>query len=129
MEDVWVYMLFLIFFELFEIAWQYSDTLYQILEKAYRYYSKSIFVFLLMHPSFYFILFVVLATGRLNVSMIIILTLKIFDMFTKIELVRKLFIEQKLSVEMESLLHKRIYKIFFLSGILIYVPLLYIALN
>ena len=129
MEDVWVYMLFLIFFELFEIAWQYSDTLYQILEKAYRYYSKSIFVFLLMHPSFYFILFVVLATGRLNVSMIIILTLKIFDMFTKIELVRKLFIEQKLSVEMESLLRKRIYKIFFLSGILIYVPLLYIALN
>ncbi|MEJ2497090.1 MAG: hypothetical protein P8Y43_06385, partial [Sulfurovaceae bacterium] len=76
-------------------------------------------MFLLMHPSFYFILFVVLATGRLNVSMIIILTLKIFDMFTKIELVRKLFIEQKLSVEMESLLHKRIYKIFFLSGILI----------
>lgn len=129
MEDVWVYILFLILFELFEIAWQYSDTLYQILEKAYRYYSKSIFVFLLMHPSFYFILFVVLATGRLNVSMIIILTLKIFDMFTKIELVRKLFIEQKLSVEMESLLHKRIYKIFFLSGILIYVPLLYIALN
>ncbi|MEJ2489934.1 MAG: hypothetical protein P8Y50_09190 [Sulfurovaceae bacterium] len=129
MEDVWVYILFLIFFELFEIAWQYSDTLYQILEKAYRYYSKSIFVFLLMHPSFYFILFVVLATGRLNVSMIIIFTLKIFDMFTKIELVRKLFIEQKISVEMESLLHKRIYKIFFLSGILIYVPLLYIALN
>ena len=129
MEDVWVYILFLILFELFEIAWQYSDTLYQILEKAYRYYSKSIFVFLLMHPSFYFILFVVLATGRLNVSMIIILTLKIFDMFTKIELVRKLFIEQKLSVEMESLLHKRIYKIFFFSGILIYVPLLYIALN
>lgn len=129
MEDVWVYILFLIFFELFEIAWQYSDTLYQILEKAYRYYSKSIFVFLLMHPSFYFILFVVLATGRLNVSIIIILTLKIFDMFTKIELVRKLFIEQKLSVEMESLLHKRIYKIFFLSGIFIYVPLLCIALN
>ena len=129
MEDVWVYILFLIFFELFEIAWQYSDTLYQILEKAYRYYSKSIFVFLLMHPSFYFILFVVLATGRLNVSMIIIFTLKIFDMFTKIELIRKLFIEQKISVEMESLLHKRIYKIFFLSGILIYVPLLYIALN
>jgi hypothetical protein len=129
MEDVWVYILFLIFFELFEIAWQYSDTLYQILEKAYRYYSKSIFVFLLMHPSFYFILFVVLATGRLNVSMIIIFTLKIFDMFTKIELVRKLFIEQKISVEMESLLHKRIYKIFFLFGILIYVPLLYIALN
>lgn len=129
MEDACVYILFLILFELFEIAWQYSNTLYQILEKAYRYYSKSIFVFLLMHPSFYFILFVVLATGRLNVSMIIILTLKIFDMFTKIELVRKLFIEQKLSVEMESLLHKRIYKIFFLSGILIYVPLLYIALN
>ena len=129
MEDAWVYILFLILFELFEIAWRYSDTLYQILEKAYRYYSKSIFVFLLMHPSFYFILFVVLATGRLNVSMIIILTLKIFDMFTKIELVRKLFIEQKISVEMESLLRKRIYKIFFLSGILMYVPLLYIALN
>ncbi len=128
MEDAWIYIFFLIFFELFEITWQYSDTLYQMLAKAYKYYSKSIFVFLLMHPSFYFILFVVLATGRLNVSMIIILTLKIFDMFTKIELVRKLFIEQKLSVEMESLLHKRIYKIFFLSGILIYVPLLYIAL-
>ncbi len=128
MEDAWVYIFFLIIFELFEIAWQYSDTLYQILEKAYRYYSKSIFVFLLMHPSFYFVLFVVLATGRLNISMIIIIAFKIFDIFMKIELVRKLFIEQKLSVEMESLLHKRIYKIFFLSGILIYTPLLYIAL-
>lgn len=128
MEDAWVYIFFLIIFELFEITWQCSDTLYQILEKAYRYYSKSIFVFLLMHPSFYFVLFVVLATGRLNISMIIIIAFKIFDIFMKIELVRKLFIEQKLSVEMESLLHKRIYKIFFLSGILIYTPLLYIAL-
>jgi hypothetical protein len=128
MDDILVYIFFLILFELFEVAWQYSNTLYEVIKKAYRYYAKSIFVLLLMHPSFYYILYLVLATGKLNISMFLIITLKIFDIFTKIELVRKLFVEKKISPEIESLLHKPLSKLLFFLGIGIYVPFLSIAL-
>ncbi|MBN2769051.1 MAG: hypothetical protein JXQ68_08090 [Campylobacterales bacterium] len=128
MEDVLIYIFFLILFELFEISWQYSKTLYGVLEKANGYYQKSIFILLLMHPSFYYVLFVVLATGKLNLTMIIIIAFKIFDIFMKIELVRQLFIKREISAEMESLLHTPISSSIFFIGIILYVPLLYIAL-
>ena len=122
------YVLLLLLAELFEAITQRSKTLLGVLEKLYVYYRKSIFLFFLMQPGFYVILFVVLATGVLNVSMIFLLAIKIFDMFYKIELIKKVFITREVSMEIAQMLEWKMPSWFFLMGVGMYPPLLYYAL-
>jgi hypothetical protein len=118
----------LLFLELFEAFMQRSGTLYGVMETLYRWHQKSIFFFFLMHPAFYFILFVVIATDTLNIYMIVILTLKIFDLFYKLELIKKIFIKQDVPQDLAAMLEWQIPSWFFLMGALLYPPLLYCGL-
>jgi len=114
--------------ELFEAFVQRSETLFGVLQKLYVYYKKSIFYFFLMQPGFYVLLFIIMYTGVLNLSMIFLLALKIFDMFYKIELIKSLFIKQEISQEVAQILTWEIPSWFFLMGVMMYPPLLYYAL-
>ena len=118
----------LLFLELFEAFMQRSGTLYGVMKNLYSWYRKSIFLFFLMHPAFYFILFVVIATDTLNIYMIAILTLKIFDLFYKLELIKKIFIKQDVPQDLAAMLEWQIPSWFFLMGVLLYPPLLYYGL-
>jgi len=122
------YVLLLMIAELFEAYVQRSNSLFGVLQKLYAYYKKSIFLFFLIQPGFYVILYVVLATGILNIGMIFLLALKVFDMFYKIELIKKVFIEQKVPIEVAQILEGKIPSWFFLIGVLMYPPLLFYAL-
>jgi len=122
------YVLLLMIAELFEVYVQRSNSLFGVLQKLYAYYKKSIFLFFLIQPGFYVILYVVLATGILNIGMIFLLALKVFDMFYKIELIKKVFIEQKVPIEVAQILEGKIPSWFFLIGVLMYPPLLFYAL-
>ena len=128
MENVLFFTLILLLAELFEAYIQRSETLFGVLEKLYAYYKKSIFLFFLIQPGFYFILFVVLVTGVLNVSMIFLLVIKVFDMFYKIELIKKVFIVGEVSPEIVQMLEWKIPPMFFLIGAGMYPPLLFYAL-
>ena len=88
MENILIFVVILVLLELFEAYMQRADTLYGVIEKLYVWYKKSIFTFFLMHPSFYFVLFVVVVTDILNIYMILILAFKTFDLFYKIELIK-----------------------------------------
>jgi len=123
------YVLLLMIAELFEAYVQRADSLFGVLQKLYAYYKKSIFLFFLIQPGFYVILYVVLSTGILNMGMIFLLALKIFDMFYKIELIKKVFIEQKVPMEVAQILEWKIPSWFFLMGVLMYPPLLFYALT
>ena len=129
MENALLFTLILLLAELFEAALQRSENLLGVLEKLYTYYRKSIFLFFLIQPGFYVILFVVLYTGVLNLSMIFILAIKIFDMFYKIELIKKVFIVREVSAEIAQMLEWKIPALFFLMGAWMYPPLLYYALT
>lgn len=129
MENALLFTLILLLAELFEAALQRSENLLGVLEKLYTYYKKSIFLFFLIQPGFYVILFVVLYTGVLNLSMIFILAIKVFDMFYKIELIKKVFIEREVSAEIAQMLEWKIPSYFFLTGAMLYPPLLYYALT
>jgi hypothetical protein len=129
MENALLFTLILLLAELFEVALQRSNTLLGVIEKLYAYYEKSIFLFFLVQPGFYIILFVVLYTGILNLSMIFILAIKIFDIFYKIELIKKIFIERQVSTEIAQMLEWKIPPLFFLMGAWMYPPLLYYALS
>lgn len=129
MENVLLFTLILLLAELFEAYTQRSETLLGVLEKLYAYYQKSIFLFFLIQPGFYVILFIVLLTGVLNVSMVFLLAIKVFDIFYKIELIKKIFIEGEVSGEISEMLAWEMPSYFFLLGVAMYPPLLFYALS
>ncbi len=129
MENALTFTLILVVAELFEAYIQRASTLFGVLEKLYIYYQKSIFLFFLVQPGFYFILFIILVTGILNVSMIFLLAIKVFDMFYKIELIKKVFIQREVSVEIAQMLEWKMPSYFFLMGVGMYPPLLFYALT
>jgi len=129
MENVLLFTLILLLAELFEAYMQRSGTLLGVLEKLYVYYQKSIFLFFLIQPGFYVLLFIVLLTGVLNVSMVFLLAIKIFDIFYKIELIKKVFIEGEVSGEIAQMLAWKMPSYFFLMGVAMYPPLLFYALT
>lgn len=129
MENALLFTLILLLAELFEAYLQRSETLLGVLEKLYVYYEKSIFLFFLIQPGFYFILFVVLLTGVLNISMVFLLAIKVFDIFYKIELIKKVFIIREVSPEIAQMLEWKIPPLFFLMGAGMYPPLLFYALT
>ena len=129
MENVLLLIAILILLELFEAYMQRETTLYGVIEKLYGWYSKSIFFFFLMHPAFYFTLFVVIVTDTLNIYMILLLTFKVFDLFYKLELIKKIFIQQNIPQDLGMMLEWKIPSWFFLMGIGVYPPLLFYALT
>ncbi len=128
MDNILLLIAILIMLELFEAYMQRANTLYGVIEKLYGWYSKSIFFFFLMHPAFYFTLFVVVITDILNIYMILLLTFKVFDLFYKLELIKKIFIQQKVPQNLEDMLEWEIPPWFFLMGVGLYPPLLFYAL-
>ena len=129
MENILTFTLILVGAELLEAYIQRASTLLGVLENLYVYYQKSIFLFFLIQPGFYFILFIVLTTGVLNASMIFLLAIKVFDMFYKIELIKKVFIQREVSTEIAQMLEWEMPSYFFLMGVMTYPPLLFYALT
>jgi len=128
MENVLLFTSILVMLELFEAYMQRADTLYGVIEKLYGWYAKSIFVFFLIHPAFYFTLFVVIVTDVLNIYMILLLIIKVFDLFYKIELIKKIFIQENVPSDLAVMLEWKIPPWFFLMGVGLYPPLLFYAL-
>ena len=128
MENILTLTLILVMAELFEAYMQRSETLLGVLEKLYVYYDKSIFLFFLIQPGFYVLLFIVIVTGVLNLLMVFILAIKVFDMFYKIELIKKVFLEREVSQEIAMMLEWKMPSWFFLIGVMMYPPLLFYAL-
>ena len=129
MNTLMLFILILVILELFEAWWQRSDTLMDLLSKDYHYYQKSIFLFFLMHPSFYFVLFVVLSTQILNGWMVMILLLKSVDIFFKITMMQNLFVKKQIDATMGSFLEEPLTPWIFLTGVSLYPFLLFYGLT
>jgi len=114
--------------EIFEALLQRDSTMFGILNKLYAYYQKSIFLFFLVQPSLYIIFFIILITGIMNISMILLLSLKIFDLFFKLDLIKKIFIQNKIPEELKEMLHYELPLIFQFLGVMVSPPLLFWAL-
>ncbi len=122
------YIVLYIAFELFEIWWQRSDTLYGVLEKIYGYYQKSIFVLLLIHPTFYLLVYLMMASGY-DIYIQIALGLKLSDIALKILFIQKVFIKQEVDEEFRILLGMKMewYMLYF--GVIFYPVLIYLGVQ
>ena len=128
MNEIIAIILILTLLELFEAWWQRAETLYAVLARGYRYYQKSIFLFFLMHPAFYYTVFVILLTNRYNGWMVSILILKSVDIFFKIAMIQKIFINGQTDPFMESMLDEPLSPWIFLTGAGLYPFLMFYAL-
>ena len=128
MDTMILLVTILLLLEMFEALWQRSDTMMGMLLNSYHYYQKSIFLFFLMHPAFYYILFVVLLTNRLNGWIITILALKTVDIFLKISLMQNIFVKGERDEALQPFLEAPLSPWVFLTGISLYVPLFIYAL-
>jgi len=122
-------ILILILLEIFEAWWQYSLNMELVLFKAYKYYRKSIFLFFLMHPAFYFTLFTILYTNILNGWMIAILMFKTVDLFFKINIMKALFEDDNLNNDIRAVLKEPLSPIIFLTGLGLYPFLMFYGIN
>ena len=129
MENVLLFTAILTMLELFEAYMQRASTLYGVIERLYVWYNKGIFLFFAIHLSLYFVLFVIVVTNVMNIYMIFILVFKVFDLFYKIELIKTIFIRQKIPAELSAMLEWNIPQWFFLMGVGLYPPLLFYALT
>jgi len=117
MSTLLTIILILILLEIFEAWWQHSTNMEGVLSNGYQYYKKSIFLLFLMHPAFYFTIFVILYTQIINLWLISILTLKIIDLFFKITLIKGLFEGGDISPNIRKILKEPLSPIIFLTSL------------
>ena len=84
--------LFLIFvaLELFESNWQKSDTLYGLLNNNFQIFQKNIFLYFLLHLTFFYTIFVSFYLNNFSFWMSSILIIKFLDISFKLSLMKKL---------------------------------------
>ena len=120
------YIILFIFLELYETSWQKAPTIMGMLIKMHIQYTKNIFLFLVMQPTFYFAIGFVMVTNYAPTAMIL-LFIKTLDIATKILLIEQVFIKKELSHEMSLILLAPINNFLPYMGLLIYPPLIALA--
>lgn len=122
-------LLFILFIaaELFEMLWQKSQTLLQMLEKIYGYYQRSPYLLYLMHPSYIFSLYL-LFISDFSLWIVAIVAIKSLDIVFKILLIHKHFVQHMLSEEMELILSQHLHPFMLSIGLFFYPFLLFQAL-
>lgn len=126
-EIVLNYTILYILLEIFEVKWQKAHSLMGMLVRMYEQYSKSVFLFLLLHPTFYFSIGFVMLT-EYNIYAMILLFIKTVDLATKILLIEQVFIKKELTEEVALILLSPISTFFPYVGLILYPPLVALAL-
>jgi len=119
----------MIFLELIEAHFQRAGTLGEMIDRLYGYYSKSVFLFFISHPTFYFILWVAIYLDIFNFLIITILLFKILDIFFKIEMIKQRYLVKEMDSELGQMLNTRMAPWMGVLGVFTYVPLLFIAIS
>ena len=127
METIYTIMTAYIVLELFEAHWQKADSLMGMLLRMYHHYQKSIVWFLILHPTFYFTIWLVMATD-FNGYAAIMLFIKTVDVATKILLIQQVFEKRELSQEMSMMLLTPLHPVLPYIGLFIYPPLAFFAM-
>ncbi|MDY0121703.1 MAG: hypothetical protein RBR54_07140 [Sulfurimonas sp.] len=127
-EAILNYLLLYIILEIFEVSWQKAPSLMGMLLRMYKYYNKSIWLFLVMHPTFYFAIGFAMLSDY-NGFALLLLFLKTLDVATKILLIQQVFIKKELSQELALVLLAPINSFLPYLGVLLYPLLILLALS
>ena len=121
------YIMLFVLLEIYEISWQKAPSIMGMLIRMNKYYTKSIFLFLIMNPTFYFSVWFAMIT-EYNATAMILLFIKTIDIATKILLIQQVFYKRKLTQELSLILLAPINNFLPYMGLLIYPPLIALAI-
>ena len=121
------YVIIFILFEFYEISWQKAPSIMGMLLRMYKYYAKSIFLFLIMQATFIFAVGFFIITDY-NIYAAILLFIKTVDLVTKILLIEQVFIKRRLSQDLSLILLAHINSFLPYMGLFLYPPLIYLAI-
>lgn len=121
------YILIFVFLELYEISWQKAPSIMGMVIRMNKYYEKSILLFLIMQPTFYFSIGFVMLSDY-SIYAIIMLILKTADITTKILLIEQIFTKRELTQELGLILLAPINGFLPYMGLLIYPFLIALAI-
>ena len=110
------YLILFIALELYEISWQKADSIMGMLIKMYAQYSKSVFLFLIMNPTFYFSIWFAMVSDYSISAMFI----KTMDVATKVLLIDMVFIKKELPQDLALVLLAPINKFLPYIGLILY---------
>ncbi len=127
MNDIYTLALIYIFLELFETQWQKADTMMGMLLNMYERYRNSMLLFLVLHPTFYFTIYLAMTTNY-STEILFVLFIKTFDIATKIILINQVFEKKEVSAEVSQILTAPLHKLMPYVGLIVYVPLVYMGL-
>jgi len=127
-ENFILYALLYIVLELYEVHWQKAETLMGMMARMYGVYKKSIFLFLVMHPTFYFAVWFLFSTNY-NPYALMLFSLKSADIITKLLFMKKIFIDKDLDKEMQLSLFIPLGEYLPYIGIVVYPFFIYMALS
>ncbi len=127
MENIYLLLIVYVALELFEVRWQKAGNLIGVLGRLYYYYRRSIILFLLMHPTFYFGIGLAMITD-LALSAVILVFIKTADIAVKIMLIQQIIERKEVSVEMSAILIAPLHPVMPYLSPLVYTPLVYFAL-
>ena len=128
MENIYLIILIYILLELFEVQWQKADTMMGVLGNLYRYYRRNIFLFFLMHPTFYVGIGVAMATD-LAFSAVALVFIKTVDIATKLILIQQVFEKQEINAELSAMLLAPLHPFMLYLSVFVYTPLVYFAIT
>jgi len=115
--------------ESIEIAIQYSKTMRETTLKLYStYYSKSPFYFYAIQLGYIWILYLSLAYNNLTWPLVLALALKVFDIFSKLDLINKVVLKPQ-DNQLSDILDMPIPFWVYLTGIITYPYLVYLAFS
>ncbi len=123
-------LVFMIASEIFEIVWQKGNNIKEYLANLYTVYEKGVIYFSCLHLSFIFILFCIFALNLPSIYLLLIASIKFFDISFKIYLLDKISKNLPLG-SFEHVLNENI-KLSNFSKLLsssFYVMMFYFALN
>lgn len=120
-------LLFYIILELFEWQWQRADSMMGMLVKMYKIYNINILLFLLMHPTFIFGIWLVMRSD-FSMASVVLLFVKTVDIATKILFIQQIFEKRQLSQEMSMMLLTPLHPLLPFVGLIAYTPMVYLAL-
>jgi hypothetical protein len=128
MEIVIIYVFILAALEFFESSWQKDATLGGMIQKAFVLYEKNIFIFFLMHPGLYLLLFLAVLTSNYSLWMLFPIMIKATDVVFKISIIQKIQ-NDSLSGEYKAILSQSIPAYMFYIPVILYPTFLYLALT
>lgn len=83
-------LILFIILEVFESTWQKSNTLHGVILNNYKYFTKSIFLFFILHTTFYYSIFLAIYLNNFSFWMSSIIIIKFLDISFKLSMMQKL---------------------------------------